>query len=71
MPKNNLNRAAVLAAQNTTCPACGYSIAPREIVRVNMESMKCPKCGDVFVPGKTAAGKSCFRLDYRTVKQVK
>ena len=40
-----IHRAAVLAAQNTTCPACGYAITPAEIQRVSTEEMK---CGSVF-----------------------
>jgi hypothetical protein len=35
MPKSKINGAAVLAAQNTTCPACGYAIPPAEIQRVS------------------------------------
>ena len=63
MPKNKIHRAAVLSAQNTTCPACGYKIPPAEILRVSTQEMKCPKCGDVFVPGKTTgAGVTARRL---------
>jgi ribosomal protein S27AE len=48
MHKNKINRAKVLAALNTTCPECGYSISPAEIVRIDFERMKCTKCGLVF-----------------------
>jgi predicted RNA-binding Zn-ribbon protein involved in translation (DUF1610 family) len=52
MQKNKINRATVMAALNTTCPACGYSIPPAEIQRVSTEEMKCPKCGSAFEAGK-------------------
>jgi ribosomal protein S27AE len=48
MQRKKIDRAKVLAALNTTCPSCGYSISPAEIVRVDMQRMKCPKCGAVF-----------------------
>jgi ribosomal protein S27AE len=38
----------VQAALNTLCPKCNYSIPPAEIRRVDFETMKCPKCGEVF-----------------------
>ncbi len=43
MHKNKIHRADVMAAQNTTCPSCGYSIPPAEIQRVSTEEMKCPR----------------------------
>jgi ribosomal protein S27AE len=52
MHKNKIHRADVMAAQNTTCPSCGYSIPPAEIQRVSSEEMKCSKCGSVFVAWK-------------------
>ena len=48
MHKNKVNLAKVLASLNTTWPECGYSIVPCEIVRIDFERMKCPKCGEVF-----------------------
>jgi predicted RNA-binding Zn-ribbon protein involved in translation (DUF1610 family) len=60
MSRNKINLAKVLAALNTVCPSCGFSISPAEIVRVDSERMHCPKCGSVFaakseVVRKTAA----------------
>jgi ribosomal protein S27AE len=52
MPKNKVNLSNVLAALNTTCPLCGYSITPSEIVRIDFERQKCPKCGETFDAGK-------------------
>jgi ribosomal protein S27AE len=52
MHKNKVNLAKVLASLKTTCPLCGYSIVPSEIVRIGFERMKCSKCGEVFDAGK-------------------
>ena len=52
MQRNKINRAKVLAALNTTCPSCGFSISPAEVVRIDFERMRCPKCGAIFEPGK-------------------
>jgi predicted RNA-binding Zn-ribbon protein involved in translation (DUF1610 family) len=57
MQKNKINRAKVLAALNTICPFCGVSISPAEIVRVDSERMRCPKCGHVFEAGKSPSAK--------------
>jgi predicted Zn finger-like uncharacterized protein len=46
--KNKINRVKVLAALNAVCPSCSYSISPAEIVRIDSEKMRCPKCGHVF-----------------------
>jgi len=48
--KGKINMEAVLAALNTTCTECSYSIPPNEIMRIDFERMKCPKCGAVFDP---------------------
>lgn len=53
MQRNKINRTKVLAALNTACPSCGASISPAEIVRVDSERMRCPKCGHIFEAGKT------------------
>jgi predicted RNA-binding Zn-ribbon protein involved in translation (DUF1610 family) len=47
----------VLSAMNTTCPSCGYSIVPSEIVRIDFERMICPKCGKDFDAGKIRKAK--------------
>ena len=46
--KQKLNREKIQAALNTLCPRCGYSITPAEIRRVDFDTMKCPKCGEIF-----------------------
>jgi ribosomal protein S27AE len=48
MRRDEIDRAKILAALNTVCPSCGYSISPAEIVRIDFERMRCPKCGSVF-----------------------
>ena len=52
VPKNKINLEKVLAALNTTCPACAYSISPAEIVRIDFERMCCTKCGQIFDAAK-------------------
>jgi ribosomal protein S27AE len=46
--KQKISCEKVLAALNTICPECGYSIPPAEIRRVDFDKMKCPKCGEIF-----------------------
>jgi len=60
MQKNKINLEKVLAALNTTCPSCGYSITPAEIVRIDSERMRCPKCGTVFDAKPYAPSKKAF-----------
>jgi predicted RNA-binding Zn-ribbon protein involved in translation (DUF1610 family) len=31
------------------CPGCGYKIPPAEILRVDGENIRCPKCGLDFL----------------------
>jgi predicted RNA-binding Zn-ribbon protein involved in translation (DUF1610 family) len=50
--KQKINLEKVLAAQNTVCTKCGYSIRPDKIRRVDFERMECPECGERFTPEK-------------------
>ncbi|HTT23623.1 MAG TPA: hypothetical protein VMG82_32140 [Candidatus Sulfotelmatobacter sp.] len=43
---------AVLAALNTTCTECGHTFPPNEIMRIDFDTMRCPKSGAVFTPKK-------------------
>jgi hypothetical protein len=43
MHKNKINLAKVLAALNTICPKCGYSISPAQIMRVDSERSALPR----------------------------
>ena len=52
-----INRAKVLAALNSVCPKCECSISPAEIVRIDSERMRCPKCGHTFEAGKSLGAK--------------
>jgi ribosomal protein S27AE len=56
--KNKINLEKVIAALNTVCPACGYSITPSEVLRVDFERMRCPKCGAVFVAKSESVRKA-------------
>jgi ribosomal protein L32 len=50
--KQKINRGKVQAALNTVCPKCGYVIPPGEIRRIDFELVKCPECGERFIPGQ-------------------
>jgi ribosomal protein S27AE len=56
--KNKINRAKVLAALNTICPKCGYSISPAQIMRIDFDRMRCPECGAVFAAKAEPARKT-------------
>jgi len=51
-PRGKINLEKILASLNTSCSACGYSIPPDEIRRIDFDTMKCPKCGAAFIPKK-------------------
>jgi hypothetical protein len=38
--KQKIDREKVLAALNTLCPKCGYSIPPAEILRIDSKRME-------------------------------
>jgi len=46
--RGKINLEMILASLNTTCTACGYSIPPNEILGIDFDTVKCPKCGEVF-----------------------
>jgi ribosomal protein S27AE len=48
MQRKKIDLKKVLECLNTACPSCGYSITPAEIVRIDFERQKCPKCGETF-----------------------
>jgi predicted RNA-binding Zn-ribbon protein involved in translation (DUF1610 family) len=50
--KKKIDLAAVLAALNTACTKCGYSIPPDQIRRIDFDHIQCPACGERFVPAK-------------------
>ncbi len=52
MQRKKIDLKTVLASLNATCPKCGCSITPAEIVRIDFERQKCPKCGETFDAGK-------------------
>jgi hypothetical protein len=49
-PKINLEK--VRAALDTVCPKCGRRIPPAEVQRIDFTRVKCPACGEAFVPCK-------------------
>jgi predicted RNA-binding Zn-ribbon protein involved in translation (DUF1610 family) len=51
-PQSKIDIAAIRASMDVKCPACGYMIAPSEMVRLDFEKMRCPSCCAEFVPKK-------------------
>jgi hypothetical protein len=47
---------AVILDLTVTCTACGYRIQPDEVILLAPQSLRCPKCQQVFPPshGKVA-----------------
>ena len=45
MRRNKIHRAAVMAAQSTACPSCGYSVSPAEIQPID-NAVEMPEVGD-------------------------
>jgi ribosomal protein S27AE len=52
MRKNKIHLDKVLASLNTECTNCGYQIPPAEMRRPGFDTVQCPKCEAVFVPGR-------------------
>lgn len=53
MPRSSkIDMAKVMAALDKVCPKCGRTITPAEVRRIDFDRMKCPACGEVFVPIK-------------------
>jgi predicted RNA-binding Zn-ribbon protein involved in translation (DUF1610 family) len=50
--KQKINLTKVKASLNTVCPKCGCSIAPDKIRRIDFQQVRCPECGERFVPEK-------------------
>jgi predicted RNA-binding Zn-ribbon protein involved in translation (DUF1610 family) len=50
--RKKINLEKVKASLATPCPQCGYQIPPAELRRVDFEQVQCPKCKQVFTPGK-------------------
>jgi ribosomal protein S27AE len=50
--KQKINMEKVLACQDTVCPKCGHRIPPAEVQRIDFTRVKCPACGEAFVPSK-------------------
>lgn len=49
-PRGKIDLEKVRACLNKICSLCGYTITPPEIMRLDFERMRCPKCGGVFAP---------------------
>ena len=58
MQRKKIDLKKVLESLSTSCPSCGFSISPSEIVRVDSQRMRCPKCGHVFEARKPHAAET-------------
>jgi predicted RNA-binding Zn-ribbon protein involved in translation (DUF1610 family) len=47
------------ACLGMVCTKCGHHIPPAEIRRIDFETVRCPACGEKFVPrGRVLGGTS-------------
>lgn len=51
--KQKINLEKVRACLDTLCPKCGSRIPPAEVQRIDSTRVKCPACGEKFVPSKS------------------
>jgi predicted RNA-binding Zn-ribbon protein involved in translation (DUF1610 family) len=51
--RKKINLEKVRASLFTLCTECGYKIQPAEERRIDFDHIRCPKCGAVFIPGKS------------------
>jgi hypothetical protein len=54
--KQKIDLDGVQACLDTICPKCGHRIPPAEVMRIDFNSVKCPACGEAFVPNKRGGG---------------
>ena len=57
MQRKKIDLKKVLESLITVCPSCGVSISPAEVMRVDAEQMRCPKCGNIFEAKKPVNSK--------------
>ena len=50
--RRKLDLEKIRASLDTVCPHCNASIPPEDQNRADSERMKCPHCGEVFIPAK-------------------
>jgi len=50
--RRKLDLEKIHASLNAICSHCGASIPPEDQNRVDFEHMKCPQCGETFIPAK-------------------
>jgi hypothetical protein len=51
MPRSRkINLEKVRESLDKLCPKCGCLISPAQVRRIDFERIKCPVCGERFVP---------------------
>ena len=53
--RKKINIGQVRASLDTKCTLCGHAIAPSELVRLNWERCRCPKCVGFLCLGRSTA----------------
>jgi predicted RNA-binding Zn-ribbon protein involved in translation (DUF1610 family) len=51
--KDKINLEKIRASLFTLCTECGEKIQPAEECRIDLDHLRCPKCGAAFIPAKT------------------
>jgi predicted RNA-binding Zn-ribbon protein involved in translation (DUF1610 family) len=57
--RRKINLEKIKASLFTLCTECGYKIQPAEERRIDFDHVRCPKCGEAFVPGKPKDQWAC------------
>jgi predicted Zn finger-like uncharacterized protein len=50
MHRRSIDLEKIRASLNTVCPHCNAGIPREDQSRVDNERMKCPNCGETFIP---------------------
>ena len=51
MPRREkINLEKVKASLSVPYPECGHTVSPAELLRIDSEQVRCPKCGAIFKP---------------------
>jgi predicted RNA-binding Zn-ribbon protein involved in translation (DUF1610 family) len=53
MPRNKIDLEKIHASLNTICTFCGFAISPADVERTDFEHIRCPNCGQEFIPAQT------------------
>ena len=60
LARRKLDLEKIRASLVTVCPHCNAILGPEEQNRIDFEHMKCPRCGETFIPGPAPTRQSCI-----------